>query len=324
MIVRWYQPEDEPYLMEIERLSPRGEPRPFVHFRRRFVDRAFLYEDPHVFIAEEDGRPIGMTSIAIKRTRIGDENVRVAYSFDTRVHPAYRRRGVANAMQEEKLAFLRSEGVHAIYAYVVATNYMAIEMLEKVNFHRTRMILHLTFPPYPMIFSPSVEPLRIRHLGDYDLVHDIHCQRDLYIPDVASSVQDFNFEWICVKPDGSDSMSGLSLFDQSMVYQQVSADEPWPTEEEISQRARTLRIFDETGINQAEHLRWVFDSIRDYAVTANVARFTWLIDRNNPVPRFVFEDASGQKDYWMLFQSLIPDWEPQWKSGPIYVDARDL
>ena len=107
LIIRHYQPEDDPYLMELERLCPRGEPRPFVHYRRQFVDRARLYKNHHLFIAIKDNRPVGVTSIAIKNTIIGDESVKISYSFDTRVHPKYRRQGIANAMQEAKLAFFK-------------------------------------------------------------------------------------------------------------------------------------------------------------------------------------------------------------------------
>ncbi len=43
MIIRPYMPEDDDALLHLERLSSRGFPKPFVHFRRRFMDRAELY-----------------------------------------------------------------------------------------------------------------------------------------------------------------------------------------------------------------------------------------------------------------------------------------
>src|SRR5688572_11139990 len=147
MHIRWYEPDDDPYLMELERLSPRGEPRPFVHFRRRFIDRADIYENRYLFVAEEDNRPIGVTSITIKDTWIGGEPMRVAYSFDTRIHAGYRRLGVANAMQEAKLDFLYQEGVHGMYAYVVATNQPALAMLQKIGHTKARLVLYLTYSP---------------------------------------------------------------------------------------------------------------------------------------------------------------------------------
>lgn len=319
IIIRGYYPQDDPFLMELERLSPRGEPRPFVHFRRRFIDRAMLFEEPYIFIAEKDGVPVAVTSIAIKNTVIGGEAVRICYSFDTRVHPYYRRQGIANMLQEAKLHFLQTKGVHGIYALVVASNIASINMLQKVGFHKVRMILYLTYPPYPIIIPPPEEPLLYETPVSQDAIQWAFGQRDLFLPDVADTLVDFHFQRLCLS-----SGMGISVFDQSLVYQQISADEPWPSEAEILKRGRVWRIFDEVGIHYPDELRAVFDTIRDLAVTSNVLKLTWIVDRADPVPGFVFEEASAQKDYWLLFQSLQMGFEPQWTNAPIYIDARDL
>ena len=322
LTVRHYREDDDPYLMELERLSPRGEPRPFVHFRHQFVDRAMLYRQPYLFIAEKDQRPVGVTSIAIKETYIGPDPVRIAYSFDTRVHPNYRRQGIANAMQEEKLAFLRSEGIHGIYACVVATNVASLSMLEKVGFHRARMILHLSFSPYPLIMPPEEEINTYDAPYDADIIDETFGTRDLFVEGIADAVSHFNYQQFVIENDSG--LASMSIYDQSLVYQQVSADEPWPSAEEIAQRARTWRIFDEVGIYQKDRLEAVFNHVRDLAVVSNVSKLTWIIDRSDPVPGFVFSEASTQKDYWIMFCPLMADWEPQWSSSPVYVDARDL
>lgn len=319
--IRAYQPEDDPYLMELERLCPRGEPRPFFHFRRRFIDRAMLYKEPYLFIAEKDGRPVAVTSIAIKDSYINGEKLRICYSFDTRVHPQYRRQGIANAMQEEKLAFLHSEGVHLIHTYVVATNFASMRMLEKVGFRKNRLLLHLSFPPYPFIIPPDVYPEVSDYPDDESLVKRTFGRRDLFIRGVANHVANFDYHRLSLKV-GNETVS-LSIFDQSYVYQIVSAEEAMPTEAEIAKRGRTWRIFNEAGIRHPEALRLIFDTIRDAAVGANVAKLSWLIDRVDPVPGFLFEEST-QTDYWMLSCPLVPDWEPNWVNGPIYLDPRDL
>lgn len=322
LTVRHYREDDAPYLMELERLSPRGEPRPFVHFRRNFIDRAMTFQEPYLFIAEKDRRPVGVTSIALKDTMIGGEAVRVAYSFDTRVHPSYRRQGIANAMQEEKIKFLRSEGVHGMYACVVATNVASLAMLEKVGFHRARMILHLTFSPYPLIIPPPVDPYEYDYPVGQDLIEETFGMRDLFLPYLADRLAAFNYRQFVLEDNGH--IANLSVFDQSLVYQQVSADEPWPSEDEIANRARTWRIFDEVGIRQKEMLRSIFDHVRDLAVVSNVSKLTWIIDRSDPVPGFVFSEASTQKDYWVMFRPLVQGWMPNWNNSPVYIDARDL
>lgn len=321
LVIRAYQPEDDPYLMELERLSPRGEPRPFYHFRRRFIDRAMLYARPYLFVAEKDGRPVGVTSVAIKDTQINGERVTACYSFDTRVHPAYRRMGIANAMQEEKQAFFASQGAHMIYTLVVATNLPSIKMLEKIGYKKNRQTLLLTFPPYPQIFPPEEVPYASNQPDSEKAVIRAFARRDLFIDHVAQRLSAFNYQCFSLK-NGSDTVS-MSIFDQSMVYQAVSADEPMPTEEEISTRARSWRLFDEVGTRHPATLRAIFDHIRDLAVGSNVAKLSILIDRIDPVPGFLFEEST-QTDYWMLSYPLVSDWEPQWNFDPIYMDPRDL
>jgi hypothetical protein len=171
--------------------------------------------------------------------------------------------------------------------------------------------------------APLQTPQSLNGTSDAGIIHAVYRSRDLYVPDVARAVACFRFERV-FSDYGGPNFAGLSIFDQSMVYQQVSADEPWPTEEEVARRARTLRIFDATGIHNGAALRDIFDFIRDIAVTSNVSKLSMALDRSDPVPAFFFQEASTQKDYWLMFRSLLPGWEPQWAGGAIYVDARDF
>ena len=195
-------------------------------------------------------------------------------------------------------------------------------MLEKVGFVKWRLILHLTFPPYPIIIPPLNEPHTVKVPTNHDVIQELYEKRDFYLENIADTVDEFNFQQFTLSED--DPTVGLGVFDQSLVYQQVSADDPWPTEEEVLKRARVWRIFNQVGIEQGDKLKEIFDHIRDIAVSSNVAKITWLIDRSDPLPQFVFEAASVQKDYWMLFRSIKEGWQPQWKNTPIYVDTRDL
>ncbi|PJF39366.1 MAG: hypothetical protein CUN55_14565 [Phototrophicales bacterium] len=155
-----------------------------------------------------------------------------------------------------------------------------------------------------------------------DIVEETFGWRDMYVPDVATSVLNYNFQqFIAVH---GEAIASVSLYDQSLVSQQISADEPWPTVEEVRRRARTWRLFDEVGSRNKDLLRQLFDQIRDYAIISNVSKLVWVVDRSDPVPNFIFNEASDQKDYWILFRPLVNDWEPAWNQKPIYIDAREL
>jgi hypothetical protein len=141
---------------------------------------------------------------------------------------------------------------------------------------------------------------------------------------VAQNVKDFGFERWTLDLGGPD-FAGLSLFDQSYVFQQWPAHLPFPTEEEMKARGnKSLRLFDEVGIHNGDLLKNIFDNLRDLAVESNVSKLTWIIDRMDLVPQFMFSEAYNQMDYWMVFKPLNPDWIPEWQDAPIYCDAREL
>lgn len=325
MRIRYYHPEDDPELMELERLSPRGLPEPFVHYRRRFIDRAAIFADHQLLVAEHDGAVIGCIAISVKRTQVGGRPVSLGYAFDARTHPDFRRHGVGTALVEAVDEYLAGREVDGVYGHIEASNVPSLRLFAKMGYERVRQLLMLFYQPYPAYDFPDIMP---RHLGDpvldHDLVEAVHSTRDLYVSDVAERVKDFGFERWTVDLGGG-KFAGMSLFDQSYVFQQWPAHLPFPTEEEMQEHDnKSLRLFDEIGNHNPNLLKMVFDIVRDLAVSENVNKLTLLLDRMDPVPSFLFSEAYKQMDYWMVFKPLNPDWVPEWQDGPIYTDSREL
>lgn len=325
MHIRFYRPEDDPVLMDLERLCPRGLPEPFVHYRRRFIDRAALFPDHQLLVAEHDGAIVGVAAVIVKRTQVGGQPVSLGYVFDVRTTPALRRHGIGLSLLNAIDDVLIGRGVDGVYAHIVASNVPSLKLFAKLGYQRLRQILLLVFQPFPAFDVPDWMP---RHTddpaSDHDLVAAVHSSRDLYVPDVAERVKDFGFERWSVDL-GNAKFAGMSLFDQSFVFQQWPAELPFLSEEEMQRRGeKSLRLFDEVGIHSPPLLQSVFDTLRDLAVTGNVSKLTLLIDRMDRVPIFFFSEAYKQMDYWMVFKSLKPGWTPEWQDTPIYVDAREL
>jgi ribosomal protein S18 acetylase RimI-like enzyme len=325
MHIRYYHPQDDPALMALERLSPRGLPEPFVHYRQRFIDRAALFSDHQLLIAEHEQRVIGCVAIAVKRTHVGGRPVSLAYLFDVRTHPDKRRRGVASALLEATDDYLIGRSVDGAYAHIEAGNVASLRLFDKFGYERVRQLLMLFYQPFPLIDFPDWMPRHTSdHTTDQDLVRAVHSSRDLYVPDVAERLKDFGFERWSVDM-GAARFAGMSLFDQTYVFQQWPADLPFPTEEEIRANSnKSLRLFDEIGAHSAPLLQAIFDALRDVAVTDNVSKLSLLIDRMDRIPVFLFAEAYKQMDYWMVFKSLNPEWTPEWQDAPIYVDTREL
>lgn len=325
MRIRFYHPNDDPALMALERLCPRGLPEPFVHYRRRFIDRAAIFADHQLFVAEEAGLVIGTVAVCVKRTHIGPDPVSLGYVFDVRTHPEHRRHGIGQALVQTIDNYLIERGVDGVYGHIVSTNIASLKLFAKMGYEKLRQLMILTYQPFPAIDLPNWMPRHNEdHTTDHDLVQSVHSQRDLYVPDVAERVRDFGFERWSVDMGGAQ-FAGMSLFDQSYVFQRWPADQPFPTEEEMQRLGnKSLRLFDEVGTHNSALLQSIFDTLRDMAVTGNVSKLSLLLDRMDRVPTFLFSEAYTQMDYWMVFKSLKPDWCPDWQDGPMYIDAREL
>jgi predicted N-acetyltransferase YhbS len=322
MEIRPYESNDEPHLMWLERNSPRGFPG-FVHFRRRFIDRAELYSRPLTLVACEDKEVIAVSSIIVKSTMIGGEPVKIAYSFDTRVAPAHRRKGIGHKLVEEKLKWARAEGAVGVYSLIVATNLPSVGMVEKSGYKKTHLILYLRFQPTPMISMLTGELSCSPIPSDDVKIQTFYGKRDMYTPDLAKKVEKLDFQrWVI--SDSRGGHAGISVYNQARVYVQIPESAPWPTtEEEIKRLGRNLQLFDVTGFDRPDLLRSLFEFLRDEAVITNTNKLMWLVDRNDKVPRFVFEDAAYQQDYWLMYKSFESGIEPNWH-GPVYLDPRDL
>ncbi|MBN1679672.1 MAG: GNAT family N-acetyltransferase [Anaerolineae bacterium] len=325
MHIRYYHPDDDSALMVLERLCPRGLPEPFVHYRRRFIDRAALFSDHQLLVVEEDNQIIGTGAVCIKRTQIGDEPVSLGYVFDIRTDPHIRRQGVGCAILNAIEDYLIGRGVDGVYAHVLTSNIPSLKLFEKTGYQRLRQIMMLTYQPYPAFDVPEWMPrLSEDFMTDCDIIQAVHSSRDLFVSDVAERVKDYGYERWTLDVGGAD-FAGTSLFDQSFVFQQWPAHKPFPSEEEMrTQGSKSLRLFNEVGIHNRDLLRTIFDNLRDIAVTDTVGKLSLLIDRMDRVPTFLFSEAHSQLDYWMVFKSLYPDWQPEWQDRPMYVDAREL
>lgn len=325
MEIRPYQPEDDPLLLELERQSPRGFPHPFVHFRRRFIDRATMYPQSHTLVAEMDGQIVGVTSIIVRKTFIGGEPMLMAYSFDTRVHPKHRRHGIGHAMVEEKLKWARTQGAIGVYSLIVTTNQASLGMVAKSGYQKIRLVIYFEFSPYPMLeFSPhTVECYETLHEEDIRDIHWYYGSRDLYTSNISERLKNLDLQRWRVT-DGNGTRAGISVYNQSKIYAHLSADAPWPrTEPEIERLGRNLKLFDLTGIEHPHLLKPVFDTLRDEAVVHNVNKLTILFDKAELIPRFIMEAANHETDYWLMFKPFFNDAMPNW-SEYVYLDPRDL
>jgi GNAT superfamily N-acetyltransferase len=96
------------------------------------VVRAWWTEPPaRAWLAEIDGRPVGISSIRPNQPGRGDHVANASYM----VAPEARGRGVARALCEHSLAAARAAGFTAMqFNYVVSTNEVAVRLWQRCGF----------------------------------------------------------------------------------------------------------------------------------------------------------------------------------------------
>ena len=307
--------------MAIEYRSPRGASNPFVHYRRRFVDRTALFDNAQLWVLDIDGEVAGCIAIALKQTQVNREPVTLAYLFDLRVDPIHRRKGYGQLLTRHAEKYAYSQGALGVYGLIVSVNLPSIKLLELLGYQRIRQVLYLVYPPAVLNSPPAVpidcesdprnDPLRFTPLAD----------RDFCVADAADQVGGCEYgRWF---HDSNFGYASLSGFDQSYVFRQVSVDDLALSEEVLQQRSRNMRLFHPIGTEYPDLLGIVFDIVRDQALVNNYYSLSMVVDAEETLPGYFFSTSEQQKRYWLVYRSLQPDFNPEWGS-PFYIDPRDI
>jgi len=319
--IRPYQAGDDSSLMAIEYQSPRGASDPFVHYRKHFIDRARLFSQHELLVlASAQDEAIGCVGIAFKQTQVARESVTLAYLFDLRIAPAYRRQGLGSFLVAQAEAYAWEHGALGAYGLIVSVNLASLRLFDKHGYTRIRQVLYLEYPPMQMDMPPAL-PIACDSEADW-MRYTPATDRDLYVADVIEYIQSYDYgRWF---HDSNFGYAGLSVYEQSQIYRQISPDDLRLPEAVLRQQSRCLRLFHPIGAAEAPEIaRMVFDTVRDHALATNDYRLNLVVDAEEALPGFFFTEAEHQKRYWLTFRSLHSDFNPQWGS-PLYIDPREI
>lgn len=315
MRTRWYTEADDPALMRLEQQCPRGEPTPFVHYRRRFVDRAAIFREHALLLVEDESGIIACAAAAIKDTHVKQQPLRLAYIFDVRVAPRMRRQGLAftllTHLEQELLTTFHCDGA---YAHIVATNLPSIRLFDALGYQRRRQLRLLTYLPLPLIEHAPVRHQRTP-TPRLDAYQAWYGQHDVWVDDVAYSLEPYGFE------EWRSGDASIALFRQSQLFQQVPADMPMPTAAEMARRGQHWRVFHPHG--GAAGLQPLFATLRDSAVSENINRLSLVSDAEDPIPIFFYSEAQSQREYVVMTNSYSHRWDGTFGKY-FYCDTREL
>ncbi|MEE8219815.1 MAG: GNAT family N-acetyltransferase [bacterium] len=130
-----------------------------------FFARHKAYERWTALVAEApDGTPVGTGGLALKTVLVGGRPVEVAYLMDLRVHPDWRRRGVAMAIGDAVREKLVEAGPAFAYIMVLRGNEPAMSFVRKRGVYTElgtaalQVLVAEDSPPLP----PGIEVRRLR------------------------------------------------------------------------------------------------------------------------------------------------------------------
>ena len=158
MIVREARPEDEAGLAALALASPDGGAVAFTpeqHVPARAVARE--HDISERVVAEVDGAVAGVGQLDIGTCRFEGEDVRYALLSTLRVHPDYRRRGIAARLTDWRLRRAAELAGHdvVVVAYIQAGNTASVGNARR---WATQVGGRLIVTPVPMRRRPPPRP----------------------------------------------------------------------------------------------------------------------------------------------------------------------
>ncbi len=150
-IIREATEKDEAALLELESLSPQGRGTQIVMDRNSYFHRSDLYGRSRVWVVEEDGRIQAVMACAAKEVLVKGEVVPVAYLYDMRAHPSYRKTGRRGPIRLWKTIqeSTSGDGASLLYGHVKADNLESLRMGSKRGFRPVGEFEVVTFPTRP-------------------------------------------------------------------------------------------------------------------------------------------------------------------------------
>jgi len=131
--IREATPADDGELRRLEDASPQGHESRISTERTTFFYRSELFPHAHVLLALEESRAVGLMAYAVKEAYVQGELVPVAYLYDLRSDPRYRRsmkRGLWElwrAVRDQS----RAKGARFIYGHVKGDNAEAMRVFSR-------------------------------------------------------------------------------------------------------------------------------------------------------------------------------------------------
>lgn len=137
-----------------------------IQARRNFFARTAAYTRCRTFVAEQDGRIIGVNCVALTAVRVAGRPCMAGYSFNTRVASGLRIRGVGSLMMRAGAEWIERQGAPYVTGLIGVNNVASMAMVTSLGWEPVARFDYLVLDLARFAPDPEVKIRKVDVLGD--------------------------------------------------------------------------------------------------------------------------------------------------------------
>jgi ribosomal protein S18 acetylase RimI-like enzyme len=137
-----------------------------IQARRNFFSRMAAYDRTRVLVAQVEHQVVGMECLALTPVRVAGQPCSAGYSFNTRVAPAHRTRGLGSQLMKAGTDWLEREGCRYATGLVGVSNTASMKMVGALGWEAVARFDYLILDLARFEPDPGVRIRKVDALGD--------------------------------------------------------------------------------------------------------------------------------------------------------------
>ncbi len=161
MLIKEATEGDNQALIELQKKCPMGTNFILgVDSSPDYFARSRPFKDWHVLVATEKGTILGSCAFAVRKTCVGDKQVKTAYEYGLMVNHLHRRKGIAEKLQRHVEQIAVDTGVDLLHLNIIEDNLPSANLASKMGFENVKDCTTFSLMPYKKQKTNKEETIR--------------------------------------------------------------------------------------------------------------------------------------------------------------------
>jgi GNAT superfamily N-acetyltransferase len=159
------RPADSVALQSLDGAAP-DSGAALIQARRNFFARTAAYSRCRTYVAESNGQIVGVNCVALNPVRVAGRPCMAGYSFNTRVAPSMRGRGIGSLLMREAGAWVEEQGAPYLTGFIGVNNVASMAMVTSLGWEPIARFDYLVLDLHRFAPDPEVKIRKVDVLGD--------------------------------------------------------------------------------------------------------------------------------------------------------------